>query len=709
MIPKKRFLLVWSLALLALFSLAACNNEGDGGGQSPSQPDAGVPRRDVLKIEIKEDGFYRLTLSDLTANGLDVETLDPATLRLSQRGETVPYLLRDEALIFYGQAPADRYLATRPYLLRVGEAGAVMAETAVAPAGPATLNQVTQTLHREENNEYVAQARRSDNPDLWFWRKIPQQETADFSLNLASVGPGPAQLRLHFWGVSQSLEADPDHDLELLLNDSSLGAIRWDGETYYTATVAIPAGRLQAGNNTIRLDNSAPGAALIDIVQLNWIELTYSAPPLAVNDRLAFRGADGVVHLDGFSDPPLLFDVADPAAPRRLSGTECDAAQACAQLTGQMDVVAVGPAGFRQPAAVAPLRQSDWGNSAHQADLLIVTTDQLVPALAPLVAARQEAGITAVVIPVAEIYDEFGYGAASPQSIQTFVAHAVAAWAAPAPRYLLLVGDATSDYRNYLGEAPQNIVPAPMVPVQYSGETVSDSRLADVDDDVTPELAVGRWPVDNVASVESLVERTLAYEAGAAPTRALFAADGTEPQFTTLAERLAQAAGVDPDNAAILTGPTAQEVVAKWNEGAWLTTYVGHGSVNRWGKEDVLIPEAISDLQTDSPSIVLQLTCLTGLFAHPSEISLTEQMMRHEQGPPLHVAATSLTLSSDQEVFAAALLAQLQDPDTARIGDAFQIAKESLNVENSHGLREISDTFALFGDPSAAIVRPAGP
>jgi hypothetical protein len=123
----------------------------------------------------------------------------------------------------------------------------------------------------------------------------------------------------------------------------------------------------------------------------------------------------------------------------------------------------------------------------------------------------------------------------------------------------------------------------------------------------------------------------------------------------------------------------------------------------------VLIPEAISDLQTDSPTLVLQLTCLTGLFAHPSQLSLTEQMMRHEQGPPLHVAATSLTLSSDQEVFAAALLAQLQNPDTVRIGDAFQIAKESLAVENSPGLREISDTFALFGDPSAAIVRPANP
>jgi hypothetical protein len=40
------------------------------------------------------------------------------------------------------------------------------------------------------------------------------------------------------------------------------------------------------------------------------------------------------------------------------------------------------------------------------------------------------------------------------------------------------------------------------------------------------------------------------------------------------------------------------------------------------------------------------------------------------------------------------------------MGDAFQLAKLSLDVERSSGLREVSDTFVLLGDPSARIVRP---
>jgi hypothetical protein len=72
----------------------------------------------------------------------------------------------------------------------------------------------------------------------------------------------------------------------------------------------------------------------------------------------------------------------------------------------------------------------------------------------------------------------------------------------------------------------------------------------------------------------------------------------------------------------------------------------------------------------------------------------------------LLIGATSLTLSNHQEAFATPLLQALQDPAYTRIGDAFQHAKESLTIENNNGLREISDTFALIGDPSALVVRP---
>jgi hypothetical protein len=498
-----------------------------------------------------------------------------------------------------------------------------------------------------------------------------------------------------------------DHDFDLIVNGQMVTTIRWDGETSHTGEVELPGGLLRTGSNQIVLDNAVTGASFLDIMELNWLELDYAAPATAVNDRLQFSPANTeTITLDGFSGRPLLFDISQPAAPQQLTDWLYENNQAQVTAVGN-EILAVGPRGFVSPHAVTPLRQSEWRNTQNQADLIIITTDELAPALAPLIAAREEQELTVALVPIAEIYDGFGYGTASPESIQQFVAYAYENWQQPSPRYLFLVGDATTDYHNYLGQAPRNHIPSLLVPVQYSGETVSDSRLADVDGDLKPDLAVGRWPVDSAKDVAGLVERTLAYEGGTAVNQTLFAADGTEARFAAIADRLGSESGLSVENRTILDGALASDVIAAWNEGAWLTTYIGHGSVERWGKEDVFFPEAVADLNAATPPIVLQLTCLTGLFAHPSLQSLSETMLLHEQGPVLLVGATSLTLSNHQEPFALSLLQALQDPSNERMGDAFQQAKQSLMVGENEGLREVSDTFALFGDPSARIVRPA--
>src|SRR5690606_38347764 len=147
-----------------------------------------------------------------------------------------------------------------------------------------------------------------------------------------------------------------------------------------------------------------------------------------------------------------------------------------------------------------------------------------------------------------------------------------------------LVGSGTSDYRGYLAERPdspipppRNVIPPLLGPFNFSGETATASRLADEDGDLRPDLAVGRWPVDEARPVEELVARTLAYENGTAPGRALFVADGTSNQFQQLNEQLARVAGIPAGQATLLAGPPAADVVENWNAGVWLVTYTGHG------------------------------------------------------------------------------------------------------------------------------------
>ncbi len=692
----------WSSKLLLIFILliTACDSQdnivGRQGGHSDKQ----------LKIQVEQDGFYRVTLKELRDAGLMIESLIPENLYLSQLGAAVPYLINENVLIFYGQAPDNRYTATRPYLLEFGKPGTLIGEEIMSPMDAPVVDQVPLVKHFEENDIYNPQALNVVDDDNWHWETINPQQKLPLSISVPAASDRPAAIRINLWGVTHDPRVDNDHDLDLLLNGQSLGTIRWDGSIYYDSRLDIAPGTLINGENTLILNNEAIGANKLDIMELNWLELTYMAPPVAIEDQLEFRDVTGTVTLSGFSDRPHIFDINDPNASKILTGWDYGDEEITLAVRDDMHIAAIGPDGYLSPTSIEPVRQSGWRKIDNQADLLIVTTDDLAPALTPLIEAREAQGLRVALATVSEIYDEFGFGEASPESIQSFVSHAYNKWRTPSPAYLLLVGDATSDYRGYLRTVPKNIVPSPMVPVIYGGETVSDSRIADVTGDMRPELAVGRWPVTERSDVKALVERTLAYEQSEADDISMFATDGTEARFANLAKSLWTASDFSDSQIKLIDGPQASEVTAQWNEGAWLTTYIGHGSVQLWGKDNIFNPEAVSDLEAATPPIVLQLTCLTGLFAHPELTSLSETMLRHEQGPVLVIAATSLTLSNDQEPFAHSLLQNLRDPSIERIGDAFQEAKLALDIENSGALREISDTFALFGDPTTLVVRP---
>src|SRR4030067_427885 len=68
------------------------------------------------------------------------------------------------------------------------------------------------------------------------------------------------------------------------------------------------------------------------------------------------------------------------------------------------------------------------------------------------------------------------HGRPAPAAIQTFVHYARAHWTPPAPRFLLLAGDASYDPRNYLGGPEADLVPTRLVDTTFTGRTASDVR-----------------------------------------------------------------------------------------------------------------------------------------------------------------------------------------------------------------------------------------
>ena len=164
-------------------------------------------------------------------------------------------------------------------------------------------------------------------------------------------------------------------------------------------------------------------------------------------------------------------------------------------------------------AALEANQPSNWHQAGRAADLVIISHGDFLESLSPLKALREAQGFSVALIDVEDLYDEFSFGMKTPQALRDFLFQARSSWA-KAPRFVLLVGDATFDPRNYLGLGSYDFVPTKLIDTAYL-ETASDDWFVDFDGDGLPEMAVGRLPVRTAQEATKLVSKIVGYEQGA--------------------------------------------------------------------------------------------------------------------------------------------------------------------------------------------------
>src|SRR5206468_1863753 len=169
--------------------------------------------------------------------------------------------------------------------------------------------------------------------------------------------------------------------------------------------------------------------------------------------------------------------------------------------------VVAGPGGLRRPDAMKLAAEPVLKSSQNAADILVIASrDTVDPAsggpLATLFNYRLATrGLTSSVVFTDQIYDEFSYGLRDVNAIRSFLNYAFDNWkgssgTARPPSFVLLVGDATPDYKNTLGRADWvDQVPTPIMFEQSSilGYYSSDNWLASFrGGDQIPDVYLGR-------------------------------------------------------------------------------------------------------------------------------------------------------------------------------------------------------------------------
>jgi hypothetical protein len=507
------------------------------------------------------------------------------------------------------------------------------------------------------------------------------------------------------------------------VNDAPAGEASWSGAVPYAFQVS--SSNLRPGDNSLGF--TAPGgASLADVLLVDSVGVLYPREYVAVEGVIEFVGGAQSVQAGGFqSNSVQVYDITDPSAVQQLTGVQVEPEGPTFAISfyddlAQRRYLALDAAAARRPLDVQGVRPApiDLRAASNQADYLIVAPAQFFDALAPLVEHRTQGGQRLQLVDIEHVYDAFSNGVPEPAALRDFLIYAREAWAGPAPRFVLLVGKASYDYRDNLGGPNKNLVPTYLVPSPHLAQAASDNwfvaAAAGSDgDSVYPQMAIGRIPAKTPEQVRIAVQKILDYEAGleaeaAWRQNAVFVTDDEEPIYDQSSEVLIQGLGPGMQARKVYLSAYAGEVeaaraeiVRQWNEGALLMTYIGHGSIDTWAAGPLFGSQFVDQIKNgDRLPILLTPTCLDGYFYHPEKDSLTEALLfKTDGGIVAGLVPTGLSLPSAQDVLMEKLFVELFTQRAPTLGEAMTRAKQQVDP-TSPELREVLETFVLLGDPA---------
>lgn len=753
-------------------------------GVDATQKAVAAPEQ-AIKITVDRDGIYRLTGQELADAGLDLVAVQPDQLALANQGNPVALTLTGVAdgrldegdeLIFYGQAfqgviqadtggsftpcaacaPSDvrvqpmeaTYTRQNVYWLTwQGAAGSRMAQVDARPDEQRYQpTYYTETLHFEESKVWWSYHYTSK--DTWFGERIqarPAKDalaTYDIGLSALVTLPHTATLR----GEVVSFTDRAGHQIQLAVNGETVIETSWDGRTRHRFSGELAESDLQNGQNQLGLTLLNGQSALADTIYPNWFEIDYARGFQAVDDALLFSyfywgGLD--YSLTGFTSPVVsLFDITDPLQPQLLthgihSVTQGDLTRLAFGLdqTGTRQILAVGQDRLRSeksnPVAVSYFSGTDLREPANGADYLIITHRSFYTGVQSLAEYRAGQGLRVKVVDVADVYDEFNQGIFHPRAIRDFLAYAYAHWQGAPPAYVVLVGDG---HWNFLdnnptryGEFEPIFMPPMLAQVDpWQGEVDSTNLLAAVvGDDIVPDLAIGRLPVNSLAQLSTQIARIQVYERGLYADwhgRNIFVADNVPDDagdFVALTEALIQGhlpAWQEPiriyandyvTNQTVNGDGVRDQIVATVNlTGAHFLNYIGHGTVDRWASEGLFTVDDVALLNNETwTPIVFSLDCLDGYWIYPNRASLAETLVRTDgRGAVAAFGPTGLGVASGHDILHRGLYDGLFKEGMATLGAATIYAKMGLFQSGAH--YDLIHTFVLFGDPALRVQRP---
>jgi hypothetical protein len=734
----------------------------------------------AIKITVPGDGVYRLTYTQLTGVALELAQADPATFQLYNKGQELPMTVKaasantfstGDYLEFVGTKNynpdtlyriiptggeeyfeyLNRYTDTSYYWLVWGNAaGARYTTNDTTVTSDDSLFWYTENVHIEKNTVYAYcdyDDIEQQNPywtsgDIWIWTYIYAGESCHptFPATQIQAGAFPPRVLMKVAGSAASqIDIDTAYLLQVGINSTLLTdttILRPFEQSILRRT--INTSTLTEGTNTLHL-YSYPSKLERNRIVFDWADVEYPRSLTATNDSLwfGFRDLSGtairrVVLLGLTSNSVVIYKTGK--YPKRVVGTVRGSGTYTISFVDTVSngdrYVIVSSAKIATPLLAYKNSFANLRSTSRYADYLLLTDATFLSIAEQYTAFIQSTyGLTTAIIKMKDIYDEFGYGYPVPEAEREFL-KATTKWTSPMPSYVLLVGEANYDFKNYSGIAEgsyvRNIVPA-------FGMPVSDQWITKLYDSLDiPQMYLGRLPVASTEEFQRYFTRLQTYATQTSDVwnkRYMFFAGGSKSSeysdFHLANQRIISdviqprpVGGIALDfykttNSVSSFGPyTTKQVANAIDSSALMIVYIGHSGTETWDNDINNVTDLANTV--GRYPLISDFGCSTGKFAEPNIRSFSEQFVVGSNSSAIgYIGNSSLGFYSIAITLPKYFFEEVMADSTHTIGKDQLLGKILTSNQNgwnnSATGRQLMLTNTLIGDPAVRLTIPSLP
>ncbi len=744
------------------------------------------------KIPINQDGVYKIDKAYLSSLGININNINPKNIRIYGNGggmlpesnaqfryddlqENAVYVFGEDDgvfndndyLIFYGQGPNRWYLdnSNNTFYHRVNiysDYTYYFLTTSLGPGKrmsqqPSTDAAATHIVTDFDDYQFV-------EPDLfnliqsgreWYGNEFRFEQQQVFPFNFSNVKTSsPVTIKVDV--ASRSL--DGPRNFNVSANGQSLGNISINNTgAYYTDTYALTKSNVFTYNTSqsaINVGLSYSSTANDANGWLNYIEVILKRNLLQTGNQMHFRSLSSVgtgnvasYSLGDFNSPFWILDITNPTNVVRQQ-FEWNSNTATFKLAADSlkNFCSFNPtSGLLTPLAGGLVSNQDL-HATGPVDYVIVSPPEYLSAAEALADFHtQTFNYKVKVVTPGSIYNEFSSGAQDITAIKEYMRmlrkKAVANGYAP-PKYLMLFGDASYDYKNKIADNTNR------VPTYESTNSLSpvltfcsDDYFGFLDDNEGSsilsntdilDIAIGRLPINSLEEAWSVITKIKNYvinsERGSWQNIiTLSADDGDNNEHFKDAEKLYNYINtnypvwnvdkiyVDAyQQISTSSGQRAPDVTTaiknRMYNGTLMFNYLGHGGITGLAHERIL---QISDFDTWNNCCRLPLfitaTCEFSRFDDPEHKSAGEYLVLKSDGGAVALVTTlRLVYAYANYILNSNFTYEIFAPVGSyynTLGEAFRISKNN-TLGASFGDVINTRKFALLGDPGIYLKYP---